>query len=78
MAKLKLDNGNVLRIKAVKGDKGAVDIIVWDDGAHEGDYWRIGAIQTNGILRVSGSLRGNIADGLQYEAYDGGIKVERN
>jgi hypothetical protein len=74
MAKLKLDNGNTLRIKAVRNSDGAVDIIVWDEGAD--DHWFIGCVETDGILRVTTSLEGLIADGLQYEA-DGGIKVER-
>jgi hypothetical protein len=77
MAKLKLDNGNTLRIKAVKGHGGEVDIIVWDDGlGEERDYWFLAALGTNGILRISNGLEGLIADGLQYEE-DGGIKVER-
>jgi hypothetical protein len=75
MAKLKLDNGTVLRIKAIKGDKGAVEIIVWD-GSDLEDYWYLGTIDTDGIFRACSGLAGRIADGLQYEA-DGGIKVER-
>jgi hypothetical protein len=76
MAKLKLDNGNVLRIKASRNSEGAVSIIVWDNQDKD-DYHFIGTIGTDGVLRIASDLEECIANGLQYEA-DGGIKVERD
>jgi hypothetical protein len=75
MAKLTLDNGKTLRIKAVRNSEGAVDIIVWD-GLDRDDYWFIGSVETNGILHIQSDLEECLTSGLQYEA-DGGIKVER-
>jgi hypothetical protein len=79
VAKLTLDNGNELYIKAVSASD-CVGIIVANTKRglkdKDGSYFYLASVWSDGVLETHPSLEGNINPGLQYDEL-GAIVVDK-